>query len=70
MTERVRQLGGKLVISSAPDRGTLVSATIPLSSQAVMPTQASSGLILAPSRFRERTRNGTRRYSAKADPDC
>jgi signal transduction histidine kinase/CheY-like chemotaxis protein len=45
MTERIRQLGGKLVITSRPNRGTLVVATIPLSSQAVMPPQASSGLV-------------------------
>jgi two-component system NarL family sensor kinase len=45
MTERIRQLGGRLVITSGPHRGTLVVATIPLSSQAVMPTQASSGLV-------------------------
>jgi len=49
MTERIRQLGGKLVITSGPHRGTLVVATIPLSSQAVMPTQGSSGSILSPS---------------------
>jgi DNA-binding NarL/FixJ family response regulator len=42
-------LGGKLVITSGPHRGTLVVATIPLSSQAVMPTQGSSGSILSPS---------------------
>jgi two-component system NarL family sensor kinase len=50
MTERIRQLGGKLVISSGPHRGTLVAATIPLSSETVMPAQqASSGLILSSS---------------------
>jgi hypothetical protein len=31
MTERVRQLGGKLEITSSLNQGTLVSATIPLS---------------------------------------
>ena len=49
MTERIRQLGGKLVITSGLHRGTLVVATIPLSSQEVMPTQGSSGLILSTS---------------------
>ncbi len=49
MTERIRQLGGKLVITSGPHQGTLVMATIPFSSQAVMPAQASPGLILSPS---------------------
>jgi two-component system, NarL family, sensor kinase len=47
MTERIRQLGGKLVITSVAHRGTSVVATIPLSSQAVMPAQPSSGLILS-----------------------
>ena len=42
MTERIRQLGGKLVITSGQRRGTLVAATIPLSSQAVMPTHSPS----------------------------
>jgi signal transduction histidine kinase/CheY-like chemotaxis protein len=48
MTERIRQLGGKLVITSSPDRGTLVVATIPLSNQAVIPSQGSSGLTQSP----------------------
>jgi PAS domain S-box-containing protein len=49
MTERIRQLGGKLVITSGQRRGTLVAATIPLSSQAVMPTHSPRGLTLSPS---------------------
>jgi len=32
MTERIRQLGGRLEITSVPKRGTLVTATIPLCS--------------------------------------
>ena len=38
MTERIRQLGGRLEITSKPNRGTLVSATIPLSSSRVSAT--------------------------------
>ena len=49
MTERIRQLGGRLVITSVPRRGTLVVAKIPISSQAVMPTQGSSTLAPSPS---------------------
>jgi two-component system NarL family sensor kinase len=45
MTERMRQLGGKLEITSSPNRGTLVVATIPLSSLAAIPVQASSALV-------------------------
>ena len=38
MTERIRQLGGRLEITSRPRRGTLVTATIPLcASQVVAP---------------------------------
>ena len=43
MTERMRQLGGKLEISSRPNRGVLVTATIPLSSRKVALTEKSSG---------------------------
>lgn len=35
MTERIRQLGGRLEITSIPRRGTLVTATIPLCSSRV-----------------------------------
>ena len=35
MTERIRQLGGRLEITSVPKRGTLVTATIPLCSSQV-----------------------------------
>jgi two-component system, NarL family, sensor kinase len=46
MTERLRQLGGKLEITSSPNRGTLVAATIPLSSaQVVVPTQPASATV-------------------------
>jgi PAS domain S-box-containing protein len=46
MTERMRQLGGKLEISSKPNHGTLVAATIPLSSpQALIPAQSASSLV-------------------------
>jgi PAS domain S-box-containing protein len=42
MTERVRQLGGRLEISSSPNSGTLVTATIPLStSQVEIATQTA-----------------------------
>src|SRR6201998_3504418 len=43
MTERIRQLGGRLEITSSPKRGTLVSATIPLcgSQVAVSPATAA-----------------------------
>lgn len=41
MTERMRQLGGKLEIISSPNRGTLVVATMPLTGQVV---QVSSGV--------------------------
>ncbi|MGA2421004.1 MAG: response regulator [Candidatus Acidiferrum sp.] len=36
MTERMRQLGGKLEITSSPNRGVRVTATIPLSSRKVL----------------------------------
>jgi PAS domain S-box-containing protein len=55
MTERVRQLGGRLEITSSPNSGTLVTATIPLStSQVEVPTRtavppASPSAILADS---------------------
>jgi PAS domain S-box-containing protein len=46
MTERMRQLGGKLEITSHPNHGTLVAATMPLSgAQAFLPAQTSSGLM-------------------------
>jgi len=45
MTERMRQLGGKLEITSSPHRGTLVAATIPLPGQVVVPVQVASGLV-------------------------
>jgi two-component system, NarL family, sensor kinase len=46
MTERMRQLGGKLEITSKPNHGTLVAATIPLSSpQALTPVQSTPGLV-------------------------
>ena len=46
MTERMRQLGGKLEITSHPNHGTLVAATIPLSSaQPLVSAQAASGLM-------------------------
>jgi two-component system NarL family sensor kinase len=45
MTERMRQLGGKLEITSSPNKGTLVSATIPLSSLAAMPAQSATVLV-------------------------
>jgi PAS domain S-box-containing protein len=45
MTERMRQLGGKLEITSSPNKGTLVAATIPLSSLAAIPAQTSTVLV-------------------------
>jgi len=45
MTERMRQLGGKLEITSSPNKGTLVTATIPLSSSAAIPAQSSTVLV-------------------------
>ena len=46
MTERLRQLGGKLEITSSPNQGTLVAATIPLSSaQVAVPTQPASDTV-------------------------
>jgi len=45
MTERVRQLGGKLEITSSINHGTLVSATIPLSSaQVALPIASNPSL--------------------------
>lgn len=44
MTERMRQLGGKLEITSRPNHGTLVAATIPLSkAQPLVPPQLAPG---------------------------
>jgi CheY-like chemotaxis protein/two-component sensor histidine kinase len=43
MTERIRQLGGRLEITSSPKRGTLVSATIPLCSSQVAIPAATAG---------------------------
>jgi two-component system NarL family sensor kinase len=44
MTERMRQLGGRLEITSHTDRGTLVEATIPLcTSQAAVAPQPGNG---------------------------
>ena len=42
MTERIRQLGGRLEITSSPKRGTLVSAMIPLCSGQVAAPPASA----------------------------
>ena len=42
MTERIRQLGGRLEITSSPKRGTLVSARIPLCSGQVAAPPASA----------------------------
>jgi signal transduction histidine kinase len=42
MTERIRQLGGRLEITSRPKRGTLVTATIPLCGSQVAPPAASA----------------------------
>jgi PAS domain S-box-containing protein len=50
MTERMRQLGGKLEITSSENRGTLVTATIPLSSKKVaIAAQAAGGEAAGPS---------------------
>jgi signal transduction histidine kinase len=40
MTERIRQLGGRLEITSSPKRGTLVTATIPLCASQVAASAA------------------------------
>ena len=49
MTERIRQLGGRLEITFSADRGTLVSATIPLSGPHVaISSQASSSAAISP----------------------
>jgi CheY-like chemotaxis protein len=45
MRERMRQLGGKLEITSSPNKGTLVAATIPLSSLAAIPAQSSTVMV-------------------------
>ena len=45
MTERMRQLGGRLEINSSPNRGTAVVATIPLSGKVVPPEEAPSDLV-------------------------
>jgi CheY-like chemotaxis protein len=42
MTERIRQLGGRLEITSSPKRGTLVTATIPLCASLVAASTAPS----------------------------
>jgi two-component system, NarL family, sensor kinase len=48
MTERIRQLGGRLEITSGPKRGTLVTATIPLGgSQAEVPASPIANTALA-----------------------
>src|SRR6266481_4318927 len=47
MTERIRQLGGRLEITSGPKRGTLVTATIPLCSQVAVPTSSAGTTALA-----------------------
>ena len=52
MTERIRQLGGRLEITSSPKRGTLVTATIPLrASEVAAPaaSQVSAGAASLPS---------------------
>jgi len=48
MTERIRQLGGRLEITSGPKRGTLVTATIPLGgSQVEVPASPIASTALA-----------------------
>src|SRR5258705_1140532 len=48
MTERIRQLGGRLQITSGPKRGTLVTATIPLGgSQVEVPASPVANLAFA-----------------------
>ena len=70
MTERIRNWAHKLVISSGPHRGTLVAATIPLSSETVMPAQqASSGLILSSSALGTELA-GPVEGTMEAHPDC
>ncbi|MGB2671988.1 MAG: response regulator [Candidatus Acidiferrum sp.] len=49
MTERMRQLGGKLEITSSPNKGTLVAATIPVSSLAAIPAQSATVLVASSS---------------------
>lgn len=49
MTERIRQLGGRLEITSRPKRGTLVTATIPLHSSQLAPPAASASSSSPPS---------------------
>ncbi len=51
MRERIRQLGGKLEITSQPDQGTVVTATIPLSSLPAMDRlEPTSAIALSSSR--------------------
>ncbi len=45
MTERMRQLGGKLEITSSPNKGTLIAATIPISNLAAIPAQSATVLV-------------------------
>ena len=47
MTERIRQLGGRLEITSGPKRGTLVTATIPFGGQVEVPASAIASTALA-----------------------
>jgi CheY-like chemotaxis protein len=46
MKERMRQLGGKLEITSQPKQGTVVTATLPVSHPEIAP-QASNGAVVA-----------------------
>src|SRR6201982_1237821 len=52
MTERIRQLGGRLEITSSPKRGTLVTATIPLCASQVaastVPSTSTSSVFAIP----------------------
>lgn len=48
MTERMRQLGGKLEITSSPNRGTIVAATLPIANQVALPTQPTAQLSSSP----------------------
>lgn len=59
MTERMRQLGGKLEITSAPDRGVLVTATIPLSGrQVALPTPPAPSDVPLPRQRASSSANG------------
>jgi PAS domain S-box-containing protein len=49
MTERVRQLSGKLHITSQPNKGTMVTATIPLASSRPDAAQEGASSVGAPS---------------------